>query len=99
MPDLRGIFLRGQGGNSSDLGIKQGDAIRNIEGYFNAYPSSEGPSKAFFVDHDYGGFHRAYGSSYMGSVMYGFSASRVVPTAEENRPVNMAVRYLLRARP
>ena len=28
-----------------------------------------------------------------------FSSSRVVPTAEENRPVNMAVRYLVRARP
>ena len=25
--------------------------------------------------------------------------SRVVPTADENRPVNMAVRYLVRARP
>ena len=28
-----------------------------------------------------------------------FDLSRVVPTGNENRPVNMAVRYLVRARP
>ena len=28
-----------------------------------------------------------------------FSTSKVVPTSNENRPVNMAVRYLIRARP
>ena len=28
-----------------------------------------------------------------------FDASRVVPTASENRPVNQAVRYLIRALP
>ncbi len=28
-----------------------------------------------------------------------FDASRVVPTANENRLVNQAVRYLIRARP
>jgi len=31
-------------------------------------------------------------------ISYGrFNASRVVPTAGENRPVNVAVRYLIRA--
>jgi hypothetical protein len=29
----------------------------------------------------------------------GFDASRVIPTANENRPVNMSVRYLIRALP
>jgi len=28
-----------------------------------------------------------------------FDSSRVVPTANENRPVNVAVRYLIRTRP
>lgn len=31
-PDLRGLFLRGVGGNSPALGVAQGDAIRNIGG-------------------------------------------------------------------
>ena len=32
MPDLRGLFLRGHGGNSAVLGAQQGDAIRNLTG-------------------------------------------------------------------
>ena len=32
MPDLRGLFLRGHGGNSAALGEPQGDAIRNVTG-------------------------------------------------------------------
>ena len=32
VPDYRGMFLRGLGGNSANLGIFQGDAIRNIVG-------------------------------------------------------------------
>ncbi len=39
----------------------------------------------------------AYGGSYFTNLT--FSSCRVVPTAEENRPVTMAVRYLIRARP
>ena len=30
IPDLRGLFLRGHGGNSAALGVQQNDAIRNI---------------------------------------------------------------------
>ena len=30
VPDYRGVFLRGLGGNSAALGALQGDAIRNI---------------------------------------------------------------------
>ena len=32
VPDYRGVFLRGLGGNSAALGILQNDAIRNITG-------------------------------------------------------------------
>jgi hypothetical protein len=35
----------------------------------------------------------------MGAMGAYFTASRVTPTASEIRPVNMAVRYLIRARP
>lgn len=39
IPDLRGYFLRGVGGNSAALAAEQGDAIRNIAGHapFRAY--------------------------------------------------------------
>jgi hypothetical protein len=32
-----------------------------------------------------------------GSYIYSFDAARVVPTAAENRPANIAVRHLIRA--
>jgi len=32
IPNYQGIFLRGYGGNSSSLGTRQGDAIRNMTG-------------------------------------------------------------------
>lgn len=37
IPDLRGYFLRGVGGNSAALAAEQSDAIRNITGYFIDY--------------------------------------------------------------
>lgn len=101
VPDLRGLFLRGHGGNSAALGVQQGDAIRNITG---GSPTMTGggindqPSGAI-------GMHVWYRQSAntLGGpgLTYGlnFDASRVVPTANENRPVNQAVRYFIRARP
>ena len=70
-PDLRGLFLRGHGGNSAALGEQQGD----VDGHFGI------------------------GSGSYSKHTTRFDLSRVVPTADENRPVNMAVRYLVRARP
>jgi len=34
-PDLRGRFIRGLGGNSAGMAVPQGDAIRNMSGFFN----------------------------------------------------------------
>ena len=98
VPDLRGLFLRGHGGNSAALGVQQGDAIRNITGQFASRMSSAYPPTGAFVhsgrypDSDTGGSGRQ-------NAWISFEASRVVPTAEENRPVNQAVRYLIRALP
>lgn len=94
--DLRGEFLRvwdaGRGlDNGRTLGTSQGDAIRNITGVFG-YDDQfawNGYSGAF-VDNGsapYGAsnINREYGSSVK------FDASRVVPTANENRPHNVAL--------
>lgn len=91
-PDLRGLFLRGHGGNSAALGIQQGDAIRNITGGFGAKAVGmwrEETSGVFTTSGTGGGSHDSDG---WGTQNFQFDASRVVPTAEENRPVNQAVR-------
>lgn len=106
MPDYRGLFLRGTGGNAAGLGVQQGDAIRNITASFtpngiHPYPTSLHPSmemlgalrRTIRTSHHTGGFNNEQGYA------FDFDASRVVPTANENRPVNKAVRYLIRAKP
>jgi len=92
VPNLQGMFLRGVGGNSLALGIPQGDAIRNISGEFNAWRSGSvvGP----FYEISRAG--TAGGSGQDGPRQTGFDASRVVPTANENRPVNYAVKYCIK---
>ena len=98
-PDLRGLFLRGHGGNSAALGVQQGDAIRNIQGSFGSYLAwyiSPGSPSPFYWSSDMNDSAGSTGSSRFRTSY--FDASRVVPTAEENRPVNQAVRYLIRAR-
>ena len=101
MPDLRGLFLRGHGGNSAALGVQQGDAIRNIQGSFGSYLawyiSPDRSPSPFYWSSDMNDSAGSTGSSRFRTSY--FDASRVVPTAEENRPVNQAVRYLIRARP
>ena len=101
VPDLRGLFLRGHGGNSAALGVQQSDAIRNIVGSSptmtggGRYDQTSGAISAhvwyYQSANTLGGPGMTYGLN--------FDASRVVPTAEENRPVNTAVRFLVRARP
>ena len=91
VPDLRGLFLRGHGGNSDALGVRQGDAIRNITGsYTGTYTGISGV------------FYRITGGDIKAGSegeLIGFDVSRQVPTANEDRPANQAVRYLIRAFP
>lgn len=99
VPDYTGLFLRGVGGNSAALGVRQGDAIRNITGgagYIQFHQNTGSAAGAFYLSGN-GGRARINGSEY--EPYLNFDASRVVPTAEENRPVNTAVRFLVRARP
>ena len=105
LPDLRGEFVRGlDDGRNVDggrrLGAVQGDAIRNITGVFD---TSKGTWAQQFVDfaEASGAFDLIKGNKqWTGDPNNGgnnlptgfkFDASRVVPTANENRPRNIAL--------
>ena len=104
VPDYRGFFLRGLGGNSASLGELQGDAIRNITGTMGGSASD----KVGLWDYGTGVFYQfnlgrssvEYSGRYYNYVSQGmgFDASRVVPVANENRPINKSVRYFIKAK-
>ena len=100
-----GKFMRATGGNAAALGTTQQDAIRNITGKFQTsaedFYSETNPNTK--NHRGWGAFQRydANGSrptlSTTGkNLAYDFDASRVVPTANENRPLNMAVVVLIK---
>ncbi|EOG6277451.1 phage tail protein [Citrobacter freundii] len=104
LPDLRGEFIRGwddgRGVDSSRaLLAAQGDAIRNITGFVSGASgvSFDGFSGAFYDS----GSRDANVPASVNRVNYNddffFDASRVVPTANENRPRNIAFNYIVRA--
>ena len=93
LPDFRGAFFRAVGGNSESLGVYQTDAIRNIVGYL-------GPADGTIIAAIASGAFRGNGSTaYQATTGYvtyrpsqiEFNASLVVPTANENRPINFAI--------
>lgn len=103
LPDLRGEFIRGlddkRGVDSGrTLLSAQGDAIRNITGNVGVYSDglltyasgvfSLGPASSNRQDPIPGSGANAYAT---------FDASKVVPTANENRPRNIAFNYIVRA--
>lgn len=82
-------------GGSREAGSTQGDAIREIYGAFTRplAPSDAGAAGTFSsITRANYLFQRAQGES-MAEVE--FKASRVVQTAEENRPVNIALPVIL----
>lgn len=94
LPDLRGEFVRGwDDGRGVDAGRAfggaQGDAIRNITGTFdgNIDDGSAVKTGAFYYTGTQFGGSNGGGT---GGVI-AFDASRVVPTANENRPRNCAL--------
>ena len=101
LPDLRGEFIRGfDSGRGVDpsrqFGSHQGDAIRNITGEFAATDdnSSVGIAKGAFYDT---GISRGNGTGGGGTEpILGFDASRQVPTANENRPRNVSLTYIIK---
>ena len=105
VPDYRGLFLRGQGGNSEALGTVQNYAMPETygKGWFvgglvgTGGVQSMGDGKTFSVKNTwccYGGG----GSSWPGAT-FEFNVAGDTPVANELRPINTAVRYFIRARP
>ena len=105
LPDLRGEFIRGlDEGRYVDserrLGTAQGDAIRNITGKLDGSAMGSGnqvlegkmiASGAIgttYQQRQWSGDQGGWGEQ---SVSFDFDASRVVPTANENRPRNIAL--------
>jgi hypothetical protein len=89
---------------SGSLGTVQGDASRNIYGTFpieteNYQQNWNRFSGAFYLVKFGQTNDGEFGQDAEPEHTFGFDASRVVPTADETRPVNTAVRYLIRALP
>nr|WP_240354144.1 phage tail protein [Pectobacterium brasiliense] len=109
LPDLRGEFIRGwDDSRGVDIGrtllSTQGDAIRNIVGeiwttaanyqFLGENLLSNGAFE-LFKEFTVGAIPDAAGNSCPSRMK--FDASRIVPTASENRPRNIAFNYIVRA--
>ena len=98
LPDLRSEFIRGwDHGRGLDagrlIGSWQGDAIRNITGEYKQYPfglKSPSPKGAFASTTQDSSVAQQQGGASQGDGTVRFDASKVVPTANENRPRNVA---------
>ena len=104
LPDLRGEFIRGwDDGRGVDAGRQllssQGDAIRNIEGFADGgIGMSFDAIRGAFYDAGTRSATMPNNTTAIGKTDdLGFDASRVVPTANENRPRNIAFNYIVRA--
>ena len=104
LPDLRGEFIRGwDDGRGVDAGriilAQQGDAIRNITGFVSGSSgvSFDSFSGAFYDSGARSGRRPENTTIVDMNDDFAFDASRVVPTANENRPRNLAFNYIVRA--
>lgn len=99
IPDYRGQFLRGLGGNSALLGVMQVDAIRELTGTFGFQGGSGSellaPSGICSQGWMSSGFQHGNSGSNANPIAR-ITASRVVPTAVENRPTNYAVNIYIK---
>lgn len=113
VPDYRGIFLRGYGSQASThygtvthtsagLGLLQGDAIREMKGEAVMAGGTgnrlySGVLNSVHYDTEIA-WLTSSGKTQVQFRRLQFVASKALPVANENRPVNRAVRYLIRAK-
>lgn len=98
IPDCRGYFLRGLGGNSARMNTEQLDAIVNITGTAPNGDSNSGHDAkftgAFYVSYKAGSTAGKSSIDWDNPMEY-FDASRVVRTANEVRPINKAFNVII----
>ncbi|NUD90792.1 tail fiber protein [Escherichia coli] len=106
LPDLRGEFIRGwDDGRGIDAGREilsaQDDAIRNIVGHISCVrrgpEGSDRADGAFRYDSNWSTKIRSTDLADDWGSVVSFDASRVVPTAPENRPRSIAFNFIVRA--
>ncbi|MCT8343461.1 MULTISPECIES: phage tail protein [Photorhabdus] len=110
LPDLRGEFIRGWDDNRGVDGGRgllswQGDAIRNITGSTQVIHAQMGGAPQTPIVYGVMASSRyatadtrsANGGSSTDLTYFDIDASRQVPTANENRPRNVAFNYIVRA--
>ena len=108
VPDLRGLFLRGTGGNAAELGEIQGDGVKlpDAGGSFAGRANPSG-SAVVYWNNPYTGAFTLTDEVVIKAMGRGWDYDEVwrrvsfnlanVSTAPETRPINQAVRYLIRA--
>ena len=107
IPDLRGCFLRGDGGNAATIGTRQNNGAPNITGTLFGYnlmlgdlngETIEKTTGAFYWIADMGGGSRGTKG---GSKRFGFDASKCSSVYQnglnEVRPVNYAAKFIIKA--
>ena len=95
-PDLRGYFLRGKTDERA-LGSFQEDAQQKITGRFSSFNRDwrgGRPNGAFGFEGHFNAELKSGGDDAWG-FNYNFDSSRQVRTAEENRPKNYAVHFII----
>ena len=101
VPKAEDRFIR-NAGNGLSVGQTQGDAIRNITGRFGPLDNDLKSYLKTMLD---GAFYLIEEEQYFGlngswnnnNPLVGFDASKVVPTAEENRPKSLALKLCIKA--
>ena len=93
-----GRFMRSTGGNAAALGTVQEDAIRNIVASLKTDIPLYNYTGAFAKAPKQGSISTGNGTRNDLDNVIDFSASRVVPTANENRPKNSSVVVLIKVK-
>lgn len=101
LPDLRGEFIRGwDDGRGVDVGrfilSQQSDAMQPITGHIDGYFNFNYYSGAFIVGNIANGI-QSIDRTQSGNHTFNFNSSRVVRTADETRPRNIAFLYIVKA--
>lgn len=94
IPDLRGKFIRGLGGDSSTLGATQAEGLPNITGTFVANSTATG---AFIVNSNL--TWSSGGNDDISKQVIGLDASRssaIYGASSHVTPINMAVNFIIR---